>query len=228
MANKLLCLDWDDTLMPSRYILSNIHYRKDGKTFSFKGDKTALKPFISNLEITGNATFQLLQKICKQFDPKNIKIVTNGMQGWLNDSLFIAGTFCDIYIKIIEILNLHKIEIIYARNGSLQWIYWKTKAMDLLLGRHFNKSNSLTDPSLNIITVGDQWTDHNSVKLSVTYSMYSKSITHHQIKLYEKADCRYLGVELKYITKILDEEICFNQNEQKDLVLEFDGYTNVV
>jgi len=85
---------------------------------------------------------------------------------------------------------------------------------------------------MNVITVGDQWTDHESVAQCLTYYVYGESMSHHQLKLLPSPDCRYLAIELNYIAELLEQTILFEfhlnteakAQGQKGVVLEFDGY----
>ena len=250
----IIFLDWDDTLMPTTYLLSFIDYEieqsltnpsfKKIKTFTIsnKCSQKEICQFINNLEKAGNSAYKLLLKIFNKFDNKNIKIITNGVNGWIVESLKVASSFCKIYKKIQDLIFIkNKIEIIYARNENLNQMYWKTKCFDKLLWRYFsfdkeNKNDSSSISNINIITIGDQWTDHSSINESLTYYIYGEFISHHQIKLFENPDCRYLCVELNYISDILNQELLFKfhsfikngktEQEQQGLVLEFDGYNN--
>ena len=237
--------------MPTSYLLSFIEYEieespnneniKKIKTFTISDNlsQAEITEFISALDKAGQSAFKLLSKIFSKFASENVKIVTNGVNGWLVESLKVAASFCKIYLKIQNLIFIqYKTEIIYARNYNLNQCYWKTKCFDKLLWRYFNedeegdKTTKLSN--INIITIGDQWTDHESIGQSLTYYIYGELISHHQIKLFENPDCRYLCVELNYINSLLDQDILFKfhniinskLDEKQGLVLEFDGYNN--
>ena len=94
---NLIILDWDDTLMPTTYLLSNIDYEINEhhriRCFNINGnsDEQQILDFITNLEKAGNATFELLNSAISQFEAENIKIVTNGVEGW------VCSKFCIIF-----------------------------------------------------------------------------------------------------------------------------------
>eukprot|EP00484_Ammonia_sp_Unknown_P016657 CAMPEP_0197040428 /NCGR_PEP_ID=MMETSP1384-20130603/17119_1 /TAXON_ID=29189 /ORGANISM="Ammonia sp." /LENGTH=379 /DNA_ID=CAMNT_0042471179 /DNA_START=206 /DNA_END=1345 /DNA_ORIENTATION=+ len=223
-VEHVVILDWDDTLMATSYLLSFIEYeveehpvtkKKKIKTFTLSEQCTAeeLKEFITNLDKAGNAAYRLLVKVLKKFKTENVKIITNGEHGWLPESLRVAGTFCHIFKKIEYLLcTQFPIDIIYARNYNLKQSQWKTKCYDRLLWQYFaanDQSHSADMMNVNIVTIGDQWTDHHSITQSLTYSIYGEYIKHHQIKLFENPSCRYLCAELNYIASLFDEEVFF-------------------
>jgi len=224
MEENVLFIDWDDTLMPSSYITSAIpHYEIDRdtlklKSYQFKYESFNSQEFISNLEKTGKAAYDLLTKLCKKYKTTNIKIVTNAVHNWLTDSLIITGSFCKIYQQVANLISNQRIEIVYARDDTLPVVHWKIKCFDQLLYSYLQNKNHTR---VNITTIGDQWHDHSSIQHTVCWQMYGKSITHHQVKLFSIPDCRYLCVELKYISELLDGDALA---KEKGIVLEFDGY----
>jgi len=236
---NVIIIDWDDTLMCTSYLLSNIDYEinehtKRLKCFNISGRSTQQQAneFVTNMEKAGNAAFELLTNVIARFDIQNIKIVTNGVKGWLPESLFVARSFCpnSIYEKIDALLSKHRIEIIYARNESVEATQWKTKKFDEILWQYFADE---PNKDVNVITIGDQWTDHNSIEQSLTYSVHEKRISHHQIKLFAAPDCRYLCVVLQYISNLLvNEDVLFgkcdndktDEEQMQGILLEFEGY----
>eukprot|EP01083_Nonionella_stella_P074674 202639_1 len=237
--DHVVFIDYDDTLLCSTYLLSNLnidfelrHNTKSNPIGNYKVKGTfndlEMAQFTYNLDKSGQAALTFLTKICSKFKATNIKIVTNSGRGWVRVSLSIASHFCKTYEKIEQLLYQSKIEIIYARDHYRNKDDWKTTCFDRLLRQHFNVSESekALRNKLNIITIGDQWTDHHSVEQTFCFHVMSDWISHHQIKLFPNPDCRYLGIELKYITGLLDEDLLFTFNSQHEngLVLEFDGY----
>eukprot|EP01084_Bolivina_argentea_P251802 422470_1 len=222
--NCVICLDWDDTTFPTTYLLSNMAYTTNDRmdkieTFQIKPDKK--KELIQNLETVGGAILKLLNKLFCHFKPSNIKLITNSANGWVLQSLSIAATVCKIYNKIKNILIKNQTEVMYARNyspGNLNAIYWKTKCFDLVLSQ-FNLHSC---KPLNIITIGDQWSDHNSIEQSWRFCMYKENIFHHKIKFMEAPNCKYLSMELIYIKNIIESYILCNLNND-DIMLEFEN-----
>lgn len=247
-TEHMVLLDWDDTLMPTTYLLAHIDYEINAhsqkiETFSINGklhgSPEDLREFVANLDKAGQAALDLLSKIFLTFKASNVKIVTNGVRGWLPESLFVAGSFSNVYQSIERLMSAQGVEIIYARDYNIDSASWKTKSFDKILWSHFNDDNSNQQESahtaaknMNVITIGDQWTDHESVAQCLTYYVYGESMSHHQLKLLPAPDCRYLAIELNYIAELLQQTILFEfhlnaeakAHGQKGVVLEFDGY----
>merc|ERR1711879_255380 len=125
-VEKLVFLDWDDTLFPTSYVLKNIEYEIDEttntvSTFSINGksNESENEQFIAELDKTGQSALDLLCSVLLRFESANIKIVTNGQEGWLYESLLVAASFCEIYQDISRTLSHSKIEILYARDLSV-------------------------------------------------------------------------------------------------------------
>lgn len=200
--------------MPTSYLLS-----------LNKKAETEINEVASDLDKVGQSTFKLLKQIFKKFKSENVKIITNASQGWIPKSLQICKSYCyRIYQEIENLIFIEKkIEIIYARNYSLNKCYWKRVCFDKLLRCYFENNNHYNHfHVINVITIGDQWHDHKSIEETETYMIYNEEINHHQIKLFsEKPDCRYLSVEINYIISLLDLDILF---VKQGATLEFDGY----
>eukprot|EP01083_Nonionella_stella_P214207 771967_1 len=219
----VICLDWDDTTFPTTYLMSNIEFIINDSTNKIEQFqiKSNAKEVIKNLEKAGVAILELLNKLFLYFEPSNIKLITNSANGWVLQSLSIAATVCKIYNKIKNILIKNQTEVMYARNyspGNLNAIYWKTKCFDLVLSQ-FNLHSC---KPLNIITIGDQWSDHNSIEQSWRFCMYKENIFHHKIKFMEAPNCKYLSMELIYIKNIIESYILCNLNND-DIMLEFEN-----
>ena len=230
----IVILDWDDTLMPTTYLLSHIDFEVDQntkrvKTFRFKpGSNGKENEIRQTLKESGTAALRMLKALYLYFvdrsSGRNLLIVTNGVAHWLWNSLIIAGTLCPIYRRIQQLLQGQNTQIIYARNHKLHPIYWKMMSFEVILGR-FLKQKPYR--KLNVITIGDQWTDHCSIEMTSTYRYHPSTVSHHQIKLYPGADARYLAVELNYIADVLTHTVSRSsllQFAAEGIVLEFDGY----
>jgi len=239
LANKasrsIILLDWDDTIMPSTYIMKTFgeHSKSGyaaikkqtisdflsacgGKIFS---DSTLQSQFAQNMENVGEVTLELLGKLIGHFSSSNLKIVTNGARGWLAQSLAIACSVSESYRKVKALLAKAQIDIVYARNPEINSNFWKSVAYHSVLGR---AKIDFTKPHVNIITIGDQWTDHVSLQQLTLFEVFKSNIFHHQIKLYDQADCDYLCVELKYIGNMIETHIVSNACDE-GIILEFEG-----
>eukprot|EP01084_Bolivina_argentea_P114358 203609_1 len=168
-------LDYDDTLVPTTYLLSNIRYEANFQTnkitkYSLIGNE---KEFIANLEKAGNAAFKFLNQIISKFTPENIRIVTNGVDGWVKESLIVAATLCKIYGQIANLIEYYKLDIFYARDKTIEIKYWKTKIYDDILLREIHCKRTYRNKHImyNIVTIGDHWMDHMSMKQSFIYGI---------------------------------------------------------
>jgi len=201
-----IILDWDDTLMPSTYITS--------KRFS----STSTKESRAELRKAGQAALALLTSLYSKYPASNIIICTNAMFGWVPASLDIAAAACPIYKKISALLLIFRTEIYYARDVRMAKHHWKTVVFDTLIRRFRARAGEAGN--INVITMGDQWTDHWSVEKSPAFCA---AVNHHHIKLFAEPDPRYLSVELNYVTNsLVHKDVLLMANGP--LLLEFEGY----
>ena len=209
-TDSLIILDWDDSLMPSTYILSVIEYTKDPNTAKIKalkvkkGHKKELK---ASLNKVGVAAYNLLTKLLYHYQASQIKIVTNGHHRWLRNSLLITSKFSEQYKKIKQLLEEKQIECVYARNIKYHHIFWKAISYEALLSRM-----DLKDTKLNILTIGDQMTDHSSIGQTFFFQKNKQNIYHHQIKLRKNADCEHISEVLQYVTVNMLSIVCVSRN----------------
>ena len=222
-TNHIVILDWDDTLMPSTYLMSNIGYKVDSETK--RVSKIWLKPggigkeheIRAALKESGTAALYLLRTLYLYFvnnsSGRELMIVTNGEQKWFWSSLIIAGSLCPIYRQIEQFLRAHRTQIIFARNPNLQHNHWKMASFDSILDHFLNQKQC---DRVNVITVGDQWTDHCSIEMASTFRRHPNAVSHHQIKFRAKADARYLAAELNYIAGLFVPD-----NSSRSVLLHF-------
>ena len=240
-TQNVLFLDWDDTVMPTTYLLSHIDFYVDRTTkklmsFQFKsGSKGKEDEIRSALKESGSAALRLLKSLYLYFvdsgSGRNLMIVTNGVEEWLWNSLIITGTLCPIYRQIEQLLRGQRTQIIYARNLNLSPNYWKMASFDYILDRFFQQTQW---HKINVITIGDQWTDHCSIEMSPTFRRLNndkiRCISHHAIKFFVAADAKYMASELNYIADlfVVDHNrnalLQFAANDGDEILMEFDGY----
>lgn len=225
----LVFIDWDDTLMPSSWLTQHMEFEIDAKTKQLRSfalrarSEVARAQFVRDLDKAGHACLALLRAIFAKFGRRNVYVVTNGQFMWVWHSLVMASSFCAVFRDIERLLSAQRTEIIYARDLSTEQAFWKAVCFDQLLSRFRQRM-------LNVVTIGDQWTDHHSLRQTLCFQALGAHISHHQIKLFAEPDARYLSVELQYITALLDEDVLFrfaNASNPKDQVLvEFEGYSH--
>jgi len=228
---RLVIVDWDDTLMPSSYLVDNIRVSTDAnkKIVAFRlhpnlDTKAKSDEFKTNLNKTGQATLDLLSMLIREYGAANLRIVTNARRGWVAQSLCITGHFCPSFTRIRSLLRDNHIEIFYARDSgdtNLPSSQWKSRCIGNLLWAKLSRRAS-ADIELKVTTIGDQWWDHNAVSDCIAYRVYGHAITKHQLKLLVAPQCHYLATELNYVRHVLENRLL---NENEDVTLEFDGYT---
>ena len=206
-TEHIVLLDWDDTVMPTSYLLSHIDYEVNRTTkrvtsFRLKSDsKEKVDEIRRNLTESGTAALRMLRTLSLYFvdsaSGRNLLVVTNGAAEWLWNSLAITGTLCPIYRQIEQFLHDQSTQIIYARNLCLSHNYWKMASFDLILDRFLEQKRC---HRVNVITIGDQWTDHCSIEMTSTFRRHRGSVSHHQIKLYPDSDAHYMADELNCIS----------------------------
>eukprot|EP01084_Bolivina_argentea_P139714 245766_1 len=217
----LVLLDWDDTLFPTTVIVQILQNR-DGNGFALVSDDD-----IQLLDKLGYLTLQLLTKLINKYDSNNIYIVTNSLNGWIADSLAFAACISKVY-KEIELLlaenniTMQSAQSLYANkcnnntsmdknnndnnNNNLETveqsvsspIIWKQLCFTQLLNGNKTKSSYK-----HIISIGDQWTDHHSVKQCINSLQYTP--IHHIIKLKMDPNLNDMINEILYV------DTCFNQ-----------------
>merc|ERR1719295_121189 len=236
--DNLVILDWDDTLMPTSFMVHYVKIELDANTQSVSRcllDPSLLDPslsallshFITELEAVGSAALKLLQTTLSQFGGSAVKIVTNCRAGWVAHSLALASSLCagsGVFSIIEALLAAHQTEIIYARNDRVKQSSWKTNVFnDLILCRLQAYTAMSLQVCLNVITVGDQWTDHASVRHTMAWRMFEARLSHHQVKLFDEPDCRYLAMELHFVAEQMAQKH-LRAWSRKGIVLEFEGY----
>ena len=236
-SEQIVLLDWDDTVMPSTYLISNIGFKADRSTRKVvsiwikpecKGKEQEIR---QSLKESGTAALALLRNLYYYFVDstagRSLLIVTNAERDWLWNSLIIAGALSPIYYEITKFLRDHKTQIIYARNENLEHRYWKIASFDWILRRFLEQRRI---QRLNVITIGDQWTDHRSIEMSAVFGRHPHSVSHHQIKLFANSDARYIAFELNYIADLFvshQSSPCILSNfaflGQNGIFIEFNG-----
>jgi len=179
--------------------------------------------FVRDLNKAGQACLSLLRGVFANFERRHVFIVTNGAFMWVWHSLVMAGSFCRVFRDIERLLSEQRTEIIYARDLSTEQALWKAVCFDQLLSRFAQRR-----VRLNVVTIGDQWTDHCSLRQTLCFQALGAQISHHQIKLFAEPDARYLAVELQYITSLLAQNVLFRfanaSNPKEQVLVEFEGY----
>lgn len=232
----LVLLDWDDTVMPTTYLLSHFDIYADSKTNKLKafglktGSKEKEDEIRRTLKESGSAALRMLKALYLYFvdnaSGRNLIIVTNGEKEWLWHSLTIAGALCPIYRQIEQLLRGQNTEIIYARIQCLNPNHWKMTSFDCILDRFIGQKRC---HKINVITIGDQWTDHCSIEMTSVFRRNQSAVSHHSIKLFPAADARYMAVELSYIADLFMVDhhrsgLLRFAVDDDGIIMEFDGY----
>jgi len=207
----ILILDWDDTVMPTTYLLSNIEYDADPRTKRLKsfrvkpGSEQKEEEIRRHLNESGQAALRMLSSLYLYFvdnsAERNLLIVTNGATEWMQYSLTIAGSLCPVYRRIQQLLRKQNTRTIFARNRRVHPQYWKMAAFDEILDQFLEQKRC---HRLNVVTIGDQWNDHHSIEMTPTFQRRQRAVSHHHIKLEPAVDARYLAIELRGISALVE------------------------
>ena len=238
-SEQLVLLDWDDTVMPSTYLISNIGFKADRTTRKVTSvwlraeSKHKEMEIRQSLKESGTAVLGLLRNLYYYFKDstagRTLLIVTNAEPDWLWNSLIIAGALSPIYREIEKFLRDHKTQIIYARNEKLKHPYWKLISFDKILTRNFEQRRC---QNINLITIGDQWSDHRYIEMTPTFGRHRHSVSHHQIKLFPESHARYIAFELNFIADLFISHesspsnlLKFAAHVQDGIFIEFKGFS---
>lgn len=195
----LILLDWDDTLFPTTFINEILNSRDKNDLCLVRDDQ------IEALANLGNATLSLLTALVTKYGQNNVHIVTNSLNGWIAESLCYAACITKIYKQIQTFLEEHDITMISAQSKYAKKhikstpLQWKQLTFDDIL-----KSDKTKSSYSHIISIGDQITDHYSVKKCIE-SLTAYSPIHHMIKLKMSPTVNDMINEIRYI------DTCFFQ-----------------
>eukprot|EP01083_Nonionella_stella_P000411 1182_1 len=190
--NTLILLDWDDTVFPTS-VICDILSKSDANGYVLMDNYQ-----IALLRKLGALTHALLAQLIDMYGAKHIRVVTNSLRGWVKQSVSCAACITKVYTQIEALLfdhiSVQSAQTLYNNNaeGSTP-LDWKRQCIQSIL----------TDSKLSyshIISIGDRWEDHLSVKQSM--SLYSKSVVnpmHHIIKLKSDPDLNDMVNQMQYI-----------------------------
>jgi hypothetical protein len=206
IENVLILLDWDDTLFPTTSIVG-ILKNSDKNGFALVCDDD-----IELLNTLGATTLNLLTHLIDTYGANNIHIVTNSLQGWIKDSLQFAACISKIYKQIQALLYTNNITMdsaqsIHGHKENSTPVMWKQLCFESIL----YQKKSYASYS-HVVSIGDQWTDHHSVKqsmhaLNITASstLTARAPIHHIIKLKMTPNLSDMINEILYVST------CFSQ-----------------
>ena len=216
--------------MPSTWLTQHMEFEIDAKSKKLRSfalsarSEAARAQFVRDLDKAGQACLSLLRAVFSKFAKEKVFIVTNCQFMWVWHSLQMAGSLCAVFGDIERLLSAQRTEIIYARDASTEQAFWKAVCFDQLLARFRRRRRRL-----NVVTMGDQWTDHRSLRQTLCFQALGARISHHQVKLFAEPDARYLSVELQYITALLAQDVLFRfanaANPKEQVLVEFEGYS---
>eukprot|EP01084_Bolivina_argentea_P273234 465368_1 len=203
--NLLILLDWDDTLFPTSFIVDLL------KTRNSTGFVPVTDEHISLLHKLGTLTLKFLTSIINKYSSENIHIVSNSVDGWIKESLLLAGNISESYKQIDILLTKNKItmdsaQTMYAENNSLKNstpILWKQFCFSAIINSNRTKTKTKTKYN-HILSIGDQWIDHHAVKQMIETLNINSSI-HHIIKLKSTPNVNDMINEMLYIQALFNQ-----------------------
>eukprot|EP01084_Bolivina_argentea_P128300 226807_1 len=193
--NTLVLLDWDDTLFPTSMIMKVLD-KTDANGFALVCNSD-----IELLHKLGLITLDLLIHFIKTYGSNNIHIVTNSLNGWINNSLSFATCISKTYQQIRTLLIDNNIKMVSAKSK-----YSKIEKCPIAWKRNCFQ-NILNDARIcykHIITIGDRWTDIHSSQQAID-SLKEYTPIHHMIKLKKNPNL------LEMYNQITSVKTSFNQ-----------------
>jgi len=151
IPKPLIILDWDDTLFPTSWLLSN--------NINIKINPEDIPENIKN-------EFSELEKIIFNFidlvkDLGNLFIITNSEEGWVHFS-------CKFMPNLLHILS--DVHIISARNMYYDDFpknpeIWKHKVFSNIINTYIIKNN-INNSLLDVISIGDSYNDREALLIA--------------------------------------------------------------
>ena len=216
-TKRMIIFDWDDTLFPTTAIIKNKHF-----------DNNSSKICAEQLYNLGFKLYQLLNKYIFTFGSNNIFIITNGKNGWIEQSLNIiskqfkqlintdCGLFefeCNPFEAISGLLAFFRIccisaQYLYCKQHPNDTRKWKELAFKNYAIIHFGMSSEKTNI---ILSIGDSDDEYLASKKCVehlnnnySYNNY-KTFNIQTIKLQHKPSLDILINEWDVLIKIIDK-----------------------
>ena len=227
----IICIDFDDTLFPTSFcnnferIYDHYHPPKD-------------------IAQIAEPLHDLLTNLIKLYGSENIFIVTNSLQPWIDHILTIGCLISPIFYQIKNLLRDNKINIVSARSmyfnhysklDNSQFIdspsMWKQLVFQDIFRNKFNNLQFLYSEQVNIITIGDQFDDHNSAQMAsnvIQQQCLQSGFCHfntkqHKIKVTEcllrLRNIQYFKSQLNYINNLLQNIYNYNNGNNSYSVI---------
>eukprot|EP01083_Nonionella_stella_P025559 70366_1 len=202
--NLLVVMDWDDTLFPTHIIGSIILSSSSEDEFicTMRDEHSSL---LIELDEFCDKLYALLNAVILYHGARNVFIITNSQDGWIDKCLNYCSLVCDRFKLVHELLFAsHNIAMVSAQTmfseqlpfsplTPLAPLSWKQMAFCHLLKEY--KSN--TPPQL--VTIGDQTGDHHVANRAVREFAQYKPL-HHIIKCKVNPSVQEMVNELSYMT----------------------------
>jgi len=198
LPKNLVFFDWDDTIIPT--------------TALFGKQCTSLDHFDAKLERFGKSAYELLLKFIDVYSAENIYIVTNGVTGWIQNSLKILSarqpSGVDYWAIIHQLLSTTFQGRVISARSLYEPLYpdrsnsalWKTLVFQEIAIRHFG-------PDFNgkrvIISVGDSTDEFIASKETTKFlqSQYGRDqVDLVTMKLESKPSMSWMMVQFVAIT----------------------------
>ncbi len=193
--NKIIIIDWDDTVFPTTWlILNNI------KILNKKTAMDNLYPYFYELDIK---LFDMLKKM----ENSKVLIITNAGIKWVYQS---GKLLKKSYEYIINNINIISARDLYENKYPNDIYKWKQNTFAREIEKQLN-NNSKID---TIISIGDA--DYEYSALINIYKTKNTTIKHFKtITFYQKPDMRTITEQIRLVTNNLN--YIFNKNTNMDL-----------
>ena len=109
----LIIFDWDDTLFFTSFIHHKFDFNKQSMDDRYAFDVKQ----ISIINKCGDLLYKLFSRLIRFYGSQNIKIITSAQSDWPSLCMtFYGNIISNAYCKFYQLLSIHNIEIISARN----------------------------------------------------------------------------------------------------------------
>ncbi len=189
--NKIVIFDWDDTLFPTTAFI-----KSSNNNFNFKG---------KDLTKLSEKVLDLIKKSCQLYGNEYVYIVTNGSNGWIQQSLKLIIEYCsennikNSFKDILELISRNCITSISAKHLYSKQYPQQTMVWKYLVFQHISKYTLAN----TIISIGDS-DDEYLASENVAKNNKEQINFLHRLKLSQKPSVCLMNKQFELIDKLLN------------------------